>query len=724
MPSVSGCVLGDGTDAGGYSRGDSSESKDRPDASGGSPLPSSAYPEVAAWLASQFHTSGDDGGDRTRRVVILEAATVARRLALYRRGGTPSTTSALSPRELTETDRVRLCGALVAHALRIQPVVDENVALSAGVNGLQPGPLVRLSHRPPVVFGSTDASRHELPARPSQSAIQLAENGGGSIYPSRHADAEPTTASAEPSSLHPVQPLLPGQAPAPVRIGQHAVNFSRVQSLPSCSPPAQRLGPDRGSLPAIVASKRKEARHAKELAAFPIRGRMAAMSPVRKAVAAAPPPPVETAKRMVFHSNGEQEFDLWYKTTLQVADVNDAPMMQNVEIRVRVAASVVADSDPIGPLTCSLRIAAVGLTVDGQLAVVDRRFRRASRVVGYFMDRLSVRLAAVPPPDRQVVVESVGGRGGFSASVGGISTITHGIAESRGRTVGATVGIGGEGGPIPSLSMTGEQSKNRTNEVSAETAQPAWEWTGNIRRRETAGDPVAARAALGNAPFPTYVEWTWSLVCWSTGMPYNAAEIFRKDVGSWPRLATSLAVPAQLNGVAELCTRMVIYNPADAPWSPQSASDGMEGAVGRGGWHPPHGDAPAGGLDALPRLSARRARGHLAAHLAPLLGAGLELAPPLPLLAFSPALLAVPPAPSALSAPSAPPRRRRRWRQRKRLVTFVVELAPSLVLHRQRFRRIRSEHVESERWPPVGSAPDVGVQRFRFRVEVKEGQRT
>ncbi|KAK1859773.1 hypothetical protein I4F81_002367 [Pyropia yezoensis] len=608
--------------AGGYSRGDSSESKDRPDASGGSPLPSSAYPEVAAWLASQFHTSGDDGGDRTRRVVILEAATVARRLALYRRGGTPSTTSALSPRELTETDRVRLCGALVAHALRIQPVVDENVALSAGVNGLQPGPLVRLSHRPPVVFGSTDASRHELPARPSQSAIQLAENGGGSIYPSRHADAEPTTASAEPSSLHPVQPLLPGQAPAPV------------------------------------------------------------------------------------------------------ADVNDAPMMQNVEIRVRVAASVVADSDPIGPLTCSLRIAAVGLTVDGQLAVVDRRFRRASRVVGYFMDRLSVRLAAVPPPDRQVVVESVGGRGGFSASVGGISTITHGIAESRGRTVGATVGIGGEGGPIPSLSMTGEQSKNRTNEVSAETAQPAWEWTGNIRRRETAGDPVAARAALGNAPFPTYVEWTWSLVCWSTGMPYNAAEIFRKDVGSWPRLATSLAVPAQLNGVAELCTRMVIYNPADAPWSPQSASDGMEGAVGRGGWHPPHGDAPAGGLDALPRLSARRARGHLAAHLAPLLGAGLELAPPLPLLAFSPALLAVPPAPSALSAPSAPPRRRRRWRQRKRLVTFVVELAPSLVLHRQRFRRIRSEHVESERWPPVGSAPDVGVQRFRFRVEVKEGQRT
>lgn len=301
-----------------------------------------------------------------------------------------------------------------------------------------------------------------------------------------------------------------------MRIGQHAVNLSRVQSLPSCSPPTQRLGPDRGSILAIVASKRREARHAKELAAFPIRGRMAATSPVRKAVAAAPSPPVETAKRMVFHPNGEQEFDLWYKTSLQVADVNESPLIQNVEVRARVAASVVADADPGGALTSSVRIATVGLTVDGQLAVVDRRFRRASRVVGYYMDHLSVLLAAVPPPDMQVILENVGGRGGLNAAVGGVSTVTHGTAESRGRTVGATVGIGGEGGPLPSLSLTGEQSRNCINEVTAETAQPAWEWTGNIRRRDTAGHPVAARAAQGNAPCPTYVEWTWSLVCWST----------------------------------------------------------------------------------------------------------------------------------------------------------------------------------------------------------------
>lgn len=62
------------------------------------------------------------------------------------------------------------------------------------------------------------------------------------------------------------------------------------------------------------------------------------------------------------------------------------------------------------------------------------------------------------------------------------------------------VSIGGEGGPIPSSSLTAEQSRHRTSEVTAETAQPAWGWAGNIRWPAEAGDTVASGAAMRNSP--------------------------------------------------------------------------------------------------------------------------------------------------------------------------------------------------------------------------------
>lgn len=145
------------------------------------------------------------------------------------------------------------------------------------------------------------------------------------------------------------------------------------------------------------------------------------------------------------------------------------------------------------------------------------------------------------------------------------------------------------------------------------------------------GDTAAAsREAVGIAPCPAYVDWTYSLVRWSTGLPYDAAEIFFNVAGSWQRLTTRLAVPAELNGVAELCSWMVLYHSDIVLWSPQSVGDGVDGRLWGGGL-PPHVDEPAVGTDAGPRESMSGTSGHAAAGLAPRLGVGLVLAPPLPL---------------------------------------------------------------------------------------------
>lgn len=408
--------------------------------------------------------------------------------------------------------------------------------------------------------------------------------------------------------------------------------------------------------------------------------------------------PISTASRIGNLADGVQEFELWYRTELTVVDADGNDVIQVVKIRVRVEAAVVADAAQGGALVGSLRVVDVDLGVDNQLALIDHDGR--GRVLGYYLDRLSVLVAAVPPPDTCVVVKEVGGRDGPNAAVDGISRITHGTAESRERTFGGTVGIGGEAGAIPSVALQAQQVTNRTNEVSAEMTQPAWKWTGSIRQRERATHTATPLAwAVPNSPDPTYVEWTWSLVCWSTGLPYNAAEIFRKEKDVWPQLATELAVPAQMPCVTGLSSRMVIYDESNAPWSPQWSSDGKEGATGGRCVSPPaQADAaPSAQMDAV-----RRPAHDPAASLVPLLGVGLILAPsPLP-VAPSPPMPAV-----ALS-----PRRRHRTKK----VTFVAELAPTLSLHRQTFhKRWWREDVVNERWPP---SPELGVQRFRFRVRV------
>lgn len=453
-------------------------------------------------------------------------------------------------------------------------------------------------------------------------------------------------------------------------------------------------------------SYRKKAQRAAEKAAFPIRGSTAASRGSQEGnEATSPAIPIRTASRIGNRMNGTQEFELWYRTELPVVDADGKSVLQVVKIRVRVEASVVEDTEQCGALVGFLRVVDVDLGVDSQLAIVGRD--GPGRVLGYYLDRLSVLVAAVPPPDSSVVVKDVGGQDGPNAAVDGVSRITHGTVESRERTLNATVGIGGEAGLIPSLALQAQQTTSRTNDVSAEMSRPAWKWTGSIRQRERTADTVAPLGCgVRNAPDPTYVEWTWSLVCWSTGLPYNAGEIFLKDKQVWPPLATELGVPARMPCVAGLSTRMVIYDQSNAPWSPQWSSDGWEGATGgeRPSPPPPADEAPA------PRMEpVGLAASHPAASLAPLLRAGLKLAPPTVPLASPPPPLS-PVVPVAASSP--------RRRQRTKKVTFVVELAPSLCLHRQTFRkRWWRGDVESLRWPP---SPEVGVQRFRFRVRVTD----
>eukprot|EP00170_Pyropia_yezoensis_P005328 contig_21621_g5342 len=263
-----------------------------------------------------------------------------------------------------------------------------------------------------------------------------------------------------------------------------------------------RLGPYRGSLQDVVVSYRKKAQRAAEKAAFPIRGSMAASRGSQEGnEATSPAIPIRTASRIGNRINGTQEFELWYRTELPVVDADGKSVLQVVKIRVRVEASVVEDTEQCGALVGFLRVVDVDLGVDSQLAIVGRD--GPGRVLGYYLDRLSVLVAAVPPPDSSVVVKDVGGQDGPNAAVDGVSRITHGTVESRERTLNATVGIGGEAGLIPSLALQAQQTTSRTNDVSAEMSRPAWKWTGSIRQRERTADTVAPLGCgVRNAPDP------------------------------------------------------------------------------------------------------------------------------------------------------------------------------------------------------------------------------
>ncbi|GAB0491597.1 hypothetical protein MMPV_002851 [Pyropia vietnamensis] len=219
---------------------------------------------------------------------------------------------------------------------------------------------------------------------------------------------------------------------------------------------------------------------------------MAAPRAVRDGIEAASSTlPISTASRIGNKTNGVQEFELWYRTELKVVDTDDNDVRQVVKIRVRVDASVDESAELDGSLVCSLRVVDVDLSVDGQLAVLGHD--GPGRVLGFYLDRLSVRMAAVPPPDTSVVVKELGEQGGRNQAVGGISRVTHGMVESRERMLGATVGIGGEAGLTPNLELQAQRMNNRTEEVCAEVSQPAWMWTGSIRQRERwmdAAEPV------------------------------------------------------------------------------------------------------------------------------------------------------------------------------------------------------------------------------------------
>lgn len=664
------------------------------------PPTSPVYQSVSAWLAFQYFATAN-AGDGRRRVVIFMSSTVADRLAAREPGGSSSCTPLPYPRELTETDRAALCITLVAHDLALNPEEDVRVTLSARASGLT-GPFVRLSRLPPVQPCAAGASRHPLPTcRPLP--ILTTSTDRRQAIPATSPGAEPASTGA--TAMHPLPPpqLPRGPDPTPrsARASRHPLRLPRQCTMPSRSPPARGLGPFRGSLQDVVACSRKKAQRAAEKAAFPIRGPVAVpRAPQEGHEAASPAIPISTACRIGNTTDGMQEFELWYRTEISLVDADGKDVLQVVKIRVRVEAAVVADAAQGGVLVGTLRVVHVDLGVDGQLAVIDREGR--GRVLGYYLDRLSVLVAAVPPPDTCVVVKDVGGRDGPNAVVDGISRIIHGTAESRERTFGATVGIGGEAGAIPSLALQAQQVTNRTDEVSAEMTQPAWKWTGSIRQRERTTDTTTPLGwAVPNAPDPTYVEWTWSLVCWSTGLPYNAAEIFRKEKDVWPQLATELAVPAQMPCVTGLSSRMVIYDESNASWSPQWSSDGREGATGGRCVSPPSlaDAAPSATMNAVGRPAHDPA-----ASLAPLLRAGLMVAP------FPTPVASSPPVPAGALSP------RRQHRPKK--VTFVAELAPTLSLHRQTFhKRWWLEDVVNERWPP---APELGVQRFRFRVRVTQ----
>lgn len=657
---------------------------------------SPVYQSVSAWLASQYFGMAS-AGDGRRRVMVFMASSVAYQLAAQEHGGSSAASPTPFPRELTETDRASLCVTLVAHDLGLSLEEDVRIILSAGANGLM-GPLVRLSRLPPVPLGPTDVRRHQLPARRPVPIVMTPVP--------RTAEPTKTKAAANcPNSL-PVPPLRHAPARCSARASRHPLRLPRQHTMPSRSPPARGLGPYRGSLQGIVASSRRKARHAAEKAAFPIRGPTAAPRVPRDGIEAEPSAlPVSTASRIGDRTNGVQEFELWYRSELQVVNADGNDVYQVVKIRVRVNASVEESDELDGALVCSLQVANVDLSVDGQLAALGRD--GPGRVLGYYLERLSLLLAAVPPPDTSVVVKDVGGPGGPNDAAEGISRVTHGQVESRERTLGATLGIGGDAGPIPAFELQAQHIRNRSDEVTAEVSQPAWKWTSSIRRRERTQDGSDQLGfEVRNAPDPTYVEWTWSLVCWSTGLPYNVAAIFDKDRAVWPPLPIELAVPAMMPCVAGLTSRMVIHDQSNAPWSPQWSSDGWEWGAGGGRASPP---APAEAALIAQMDPAEPPSLDPAAPLMSLLSGGMTIAPSSIPLAPSP-----PPRRSPSRVAAVFPRLRRRTKK----VTFVVELAPSLCVHRQTFhRRWWLEDVESKRWPPL---PEMGVQRFRFRVRVRQ----
>lgn len=601
-------------------------------------------------------------------------------------------------------DHTCLGVALMAHALHMEPVVDRGTVLSAEASGRQSCPLLQLSREPRRALRQTDAGLPAPPACPAPYGRVSTSSVPAGVGAWR---AKRASLIGKPLSHLSESPRRPSEVPTPTRPRRRSRFLRRRRSMQHLSPPAPDLGPDRGPLEDIVARTRGRAHQALEQAAFPIRGTTPGCRPAPAL------PDVGYTNPLQRTTTDVQDFDLWYHTSLDVANEVGSLVTQTVGIRVRVAAAVEEDAGPGGRLGCTVRVVNFGLEFDGQLAVLDRKARRRSRVVGYYLESLSVRVAAVPPPGGAAVVEQVGGRGGADAAVEGISIITQGIAETRGRKFGATVGAGGEGGLLPAVSLTGERERSRTAEVTAETSQPAWDWSGTIRQRKTAEGTAAAWVGVVNTPIPTYVEWTWSLVCWSTGHPYNAAKIFNRNEPVWPRMATKLAVPAQMEGVAEMCSLMSVYTENSAPWDRHFAEERVRAGVRAGEKHSRV--SRRGGRDRSPPLPALPAGGDSRAAVGkPLCGTGLKLAILQPRPLGPPTLHAPPPA--MQTAPRTP----RRGQRKCRRVTLALELAPALILHRQNFSRLTRGQVESARWPPPGAAPEVGVQRFLIRVKVKE----
>jgi len=508
----------------------------------------------------------------------------------------------------------------------------------------------------------------------------------------------------------------PPLAVAPLRLSPSASTQSQLSA--AC------VNPNLNGLRAVTAatqayappsSVQRRVCKAAEQAAFPIRCVPAGGGPCGATRAASPATITPYTCRVKDIDDGVQLFDLWYQQTLDATNIAGKDAPQVVKLHVQVAASVTADATPDGRLVGILRIVSVSMSVDGQLSILDKASR--ARALGYYLDQLSVRAAAVPPLGMAVVLE-VGG--GIDA---GTSVLKHETAVAQGLSTGVTIGIGG-GGPLPSASATVEQNTSQTASVSAKTAAPAWEWRAAMRRRDTHGAEGVAGGASWSAPAdPTYVEWTWSLTCWSTGLPYEAASTFCKDARVWPRMETTLAVPAQINGQDALCARLAVYGEDNAPWSaPSAASDGASSGVEAEALALP----PVAACGATPHASAAPlvppatgtvpdAGGSPAVPLASLLDAGLVPVAAASVPARAPS--------SARCSDSAPLRGlARRRRPGPQYVVWALELAPSLVLHRQGLHRYWPDGaVTSHRWPPRGSPPEVGVQRFLVRVRVTDG---
>ncbi|OSX80998.1 hypothetical protein BU14_0027s0024 [Porphyra umbilicalis] len=687
------------------------------DAPAEAPLPAkgagataSDYHAVAQWLAGMFHAAAVARpllGER--RAQIMESAPIAHRLHGPHHRDSPSSgdpTAASAACHLSAADLSKLCIALVPYELVLEPVTDADVVLSAAEGGLQRGPLVRLSKLPPVRPGPTDPWRYDMPAhQPRPSDGSRLGTSDFNALPNEAAPWEAPTARRlrSPSQSPPPASAVPALSRRPRRL-------LRTHTMPSRSPTPSRLGPDRGPLHKVVAATRRQAERAAERAAFPIRGPPSGGAPLGGGPSAAPP--TTYAKRILRNGDDAQEFDLFYRRVLLTANEVGELVSQTVKIRVRVAASVVSDADPGDPLAGTLRVLDVDTSVEGQLTVVEKqswspsRHRVPSRVLGYYIHKLSVRAAVVPPPGNTVVMKDVSGGGDA-----GVSVINHSTVATTGFTTGGSVGVGGDAGPLPNITVLAERETSRTSEVSAERTMPVSEWSAAIVQREMGG--MAGVGCAADRPDSTYVEWTWSLGCWSTGLPYEPASIFRKDTPVWSVLPTTLGVPAQVDGLNALSAQMVLYAQDDAPWSPPSAQDdSTESAMAAAAAS--LGGAVQTGPDtwAADPADLYRPVGCPANTLEPLLGPGLALAPPL--LRLSPPARRHRPPPLSLHVG---PCRRRRCRK----VAFAVELAPSLALHRQEFRMLHPEHVESERWPPP-ALPELGVQRFLLRVRVSGGE--